>query len=109
MGCIEKCVLLTGGLEVSFSIYEKFICWNGILTKTAMCKNFNSKFDWIQNIHLKIGVPSHKKECPPAIQMHTKPFIVSTNLSMIQLFNKTFLGPLHDMSTTLEMIISGYP
>ena len=66
-----------------FNLYRKFICWNGILTKTATCKNFNSKFDWVQNIQLKIGVPSHKNECPPAILIHTKPFIVSTNLSMI--------------------------
>ena len=28
---------------------------------------------------------------------------------MIYLFNETFLGPLHDMSFTLEMIINGYP
>ena len=70
------------GLHI-LNIYGKFICWNGILTKTATCKKFNSKFDWIQNIQLKIGVPSHKNECPPVILIHTKPFIVSTNLSMI--------------------------
>ena len=46
------------------NIYGKIICWNGILTKTLTCKNFNSKFDWIQNIQLKIGVPSHKKWMP---------------------------------------------
>ena len=65
------------------NIYEKFICWNGILTKTATCKKFNSKFDWTQNIQLKIGVPSHKNECPPTILIHTKPFKVLTNLSII--------------------------
>ena len=64
-------------------IYGQFICWNGILTKTATYKKFSSKFDWIQNIQLKIGLPSHKNECPPPILIHTKPFIVSTNLSMI--------------------------
>ena len=61
------------------NIYGNFICWNGILTKTATCKNFNSKIDWIQNIQLKIGVPSHKNECTPAVLILTKPFIVSTN------------------------------
>ena len=30
-------------------------------------------------------------------------------LSMISLFHKTFLRPLHDMSGTLEMVITGYP
>ena len=63
----------------------------------------------MQNIQLKIGVPSHKNECPTNILIHTKPFIVPTNLSLILLFNKTFLRPLHDMSITLEMIITGYP
>ena len=75
--------------------------------KTATCKNFNSKFDGLQIIQLKIGVPSHKNECQPTILIHTKPFIVSTNLSMIKLCYKTFLGLLHDMSITLEMIITG--
>ena len=60
-------------------------------------------------MQLKIGVPSHTNECPSAILIHTKPIVVSTNLSMIQLFNKTFLRLLHDMSITLEMIITGYP
>ena len=38
-----------------------------------------------------------------------KAILVSTNLSTIQLFNKTFLRPLHGMTITLEMIITGYP
>ena len=58
---------------------------------------------------LKIGVPCHKYECPPNILIHTKPFLATTNLSMIKSFNKTLLFPLHDMSITLEMIITGYP
>ena len=37
-----------------------------------------------------------------------KAISVTTNLSMIKLFNKTFLRPLHDMSITLEMILTGY-
>ena len=28
---------------------------------------------------------------------------------IVILFNKTFLRPLHDISITLEMIITGYP
>ena len=56
-----------------------------------------------------MGVPCHKNECPSTILIYAKPFIVSTNLSMVWLFNNTFLRPLHDMSITLEMIIIGYP
>ena len=36
---------------------------------------------------------------PLYILIQAKPFIVSTNLSMLLLFHKTFLGPLHDMSS----------
>ena len=85
------------------NIYGQFLCWNGILTKTAPCQNFYSKFDWIQNMQLKIGVPCHKNGCSPTILMQTKPFIVSTNLSIVSLFHETFLRPLHDMP------ITGYP
>ena len=35
--------------------------------------------------------------------------LVSTNLSMISLFSKTFLRLLHDMPTTVEMFKTGYP
>ena len=80
--CYRSLNFMKFGLHV-LNIYGKFIYYNGILTKTATCKNFNSKFDLIQNIQLKIGVPSHKNECPPFILIYTKPFIVSTNLSMI--------------------------
>ena len=59
-------------------------------------------------IQLKIKVPFHKNECPPTILIHTQPFIVSTNVLMIYLFNNTFLCPFHDMTITLEMIITGY-
>ena len=79
------------------------------MTKTATRKNFNSKFDRIHNIQLKIGVSCHKNECPPTNLINTKPFRASTNVSMIYLFYKTFLRPLHDMPFTLEMIITGYP
>ena len=58
---------------------------------------------------VKIEVPCHKNECPSNILIHTKPFLVTNNLSTVQLFNKTFLRPLHDMSITLEMILTGYP
>ena len=58
---------------------------------------------WILGYHVI------KDECLPTILIQTKPFIVSTNLSMISLFHKTFLRPLHDMSITLEMVITGYP
>ena len=60
-------------------------------------------------MQLKIGVPCHKNECPPTIVIQAKSIIVSTSLSMISLFHKTFLGPLQDSSSTLEMIITGYP
>ena len=106
--CYRSLNFMKFGLHI-FNIYGKFICWNGILTKTATCKNFNSKFDWIHNIQLKIGVPCHKNECPPTNLINTKSFIASTNVSMIYLFYKTFLRPLHDMPFILETIITGYP
>ena len=79
------------------------------LDKDRNMLKFYSEFDRIQNIPLKIGVPCHKNECPPTILIQSKPLIVSRNLSMISLFHKTFLDPLHDMSSTLEMTITGYP
>ena len=53
------------------------------LDKDRNMLNFNFKFDGIQNIQLKFGIPCHKNECPSTILIHTKPFIVKTNLSML--------------------------
>ena len=61
------------------SLYVEMVSWQ----RPQRVKILIQKFDWIQNIQLKIGVPSHKNYCPPAILIHTKSFIVSTNLSMI--------------------------
>ena len=44
-----------------------------------------------------------------SILIQTKPFIVSTNLSIISLFHETLLRLLHDMSSSLEIMVTWYP
>ena len=92
-------------LQYMESLYVEMVSWQRPQSVKKLIPNLTEYkiYGW------KLGYHLIKNDCPPAILIHTKPFIISTNLSMIKLFNKAFLRPLHDMSITLEMIITGYP
>ena len=71
--------------------------------------------------HRRHCVVSLSKNINPSLVLvqprKTRPFVTErllmgrkeSNQTKIYLFNKTFLRLLHDMSFTLEMIITGYP
>ena len=51
----------------------------------------------------------HAIKLMPTKYPNTYKAILSNSELINDIFNKTFLCPLHEMSITLEMIITGYP